>query len=70
MTRTPAQIAAGLTKAQREALISDGVKGNRRGLVARGLFRYRWGNDPSFGYVTTPLGLAVRELLKGNDDEQ
>ena len=62
----PAEIAKRLTKAQREHLVDR--TGTARGLVQRGLLCYRWGNDPSFGYNLTPLGITVRAHLAGQAD--
>lgn len=78
---TAAEIAARLTKAQREALLSfpatASVKhSHERSHVAcyhildcKRLIEARWSPMPrERPWALTPLGLAVRELLKGNDD--
>lgn len=76
------QIARGLTKAQRAAVIlwdggddkdlSDMMKGLARdggiiGLVDAGIC-YRPTNAPPRATSLTPLGLAVRDYLKEQDD--
>lgn len=34
-------------------------KGSARGLIARSLVAYRWGQDPTMGYTLTPKGRRV-----------
>jgi len=43
-----------LTHAQAAFLSNKG--GSSRGLVRKECLAYRWGNNPSFGYVVTDLG--------------
>jgi hypothetical protein len=58
------EVAARLTKAQRDYILTDGREGSPRGLVRRGLLRYRWGTNPSFGYVSSEKARAVRAELE------
>jgi len=44
-----------LTEAQAAFLINP-RNGSSRGLVRKGCLSYRWGCDPSYGYVVTDLG--------------
>jgi hypothetical protein len=69
MTHTPAEIAARLTKAQREALLSDHWQ-DWRPLLRVGLVY--WGQNfigNGKRLKMRPDFLAVRELLKGHDDD-
>lgn len=47
--------SAKLTDAQ-AAYLQDPRTGSPRGLVRKGCLYYRWGNNPSFGYVVSDLG--------------
>lgn len=66
--KTPEQHAAELSGNQINYILSfygeASTYGSPRGLVARGLLSYTWGNDPSMGYVKTNLGLKVFRILK------
>ena len=83
MTKTPEQIAAGLTKAQREALLHPRAGGCAYGwakigtlqaLYSRNLVAKRDGPGSVFFPQTAiqwplrPLGLALRNHLKGQND--
>lgn len=48
-----------LSDAQAEFIRSNGERGSARGLTVRGLVGYRWGCDPSFGYVIFPSALTA-----------
>ena len=79
---TDAKLAAGLTKAQRAAMVSksyaipsmgphgyDSVMlGFSYGRVAKALHARGLTNTPLAPQILTPLGLRVRALLKGQDD--
>jgi hypothetical protein len=68
---TPEEIARGLTKAQREAVLNMRGKyaahfvGSPAALHA---LKRKSLTDGPFADVPTPLGLAVREILKGQDN--
>lgn len=41
------------------------MQGTVRGLVRRGMLRYKWGNNASYGYVLTTKGrLAIQQATK------
>ncbi len=60
----PAVIAAKLTGEQRANLLHGSACGSASQMVKLGLWKPEF-NFPSEYYVTTPLGLAVRDHLKG-----
>jgi hypothetical protein len=84
MTRTPAEIAAGLTKAQREAFLAADVSDLRCPHCSvvywdfpecMSAYPAHWNpdclpeDDGGTEWTWEPLGLAVRaELMKENDD--
>lgn len=44
-------------------MVPAGERMNHRGLVQRGLLAYRWGRDPSHGYVMTGEGKRTLAML-------
>ncbi len=65
MTDNPAAIAAKLTSEQRANLLHGSACGTADQMVSLGLWKPEF-DRPSEYYVTTPLGLAVRDhILKG-----
>lgn len=51
-----------LSVAQLKFLATEGKEGRPHGLVRRNLISYRWGRDPSFGYVFSPKVTAAALL--------
>jgi hypothetical protein len=52
-----------LTEAQ-AAYLANPRNGSPRGLVRKGCLAYRWGTNPSYGYVVTALGKRSLEAYK------